>query len=128
MEKPDKYTCLEALVQNYFDMCDMQNSENSKKISKPYSMSGFLYHTGLDRDEFERLKTDKKYGRILKEAQAKIQAFIEEKSLTGELSINASQGSLKYYFGWGEKEERHDEERSGDVRVVLSDEAKELAK
>ena len=100
---------------------------DKKKIVKPYSMSGFLYHTNLTKKEFEKLSGTRRFKDILKNAALKIEAYIEEKSLTGELSINASQASLKYYFGWGDKEVHTDTEVSRTLKVALSDDAKELA-
>ena len=122
-----RYRQLETLVNGYFDMCDMVNSENEKKITKPYTIAGFLCYTGLTREDFQTLLNKAPYNKLLMGAKMKIEAYIEEKSLTGELSCNASQGSLKYNFGWGEKNQVKEESLPVSVEVVLCDEAKELA-
>ena len=61
-------------------------------------------------------------------AKARIEAFIEENALTGELSINAAANSLKYNFGWGEKQYKSEQQETGCVTVTLSPEAADLAK
>ncbi len=128
MNKTTRLSGLEERVEEYFKLCDSINEADSKKIVKPYTMSGLLYHIGLTKHEFDQLSQVKKYSDLLRSARARIEAFIEEKSLSGELSINASQGSLKYYFGWGEKGEITDGTKTQIIQVSLSDEARELAK
>ena len=127
--KAGKYQKLEQDIEAYFALCDGINGvcADSKKIPKPYTMSGLLYHTGLSKKEFDALSVKGKYSRLLLGAKARIEAYIEEKSLSGDLSSTASQTSLKYYFGWGEKEK---DEASTDGRsftVTLCEEARELA-
>ena len=128
MNKTTRLSGLEERVEEYFTLCDSLNTTDNKKIVRPYTMSGLLYHIGLTKHEFEQLSQVKKYSDLLRSARARIEAFIEEKSLSGELSINASQASLKYYFGWGEKAEMTDSTKTQIIQVSLSDEARELAK
>ncbi len=117
---------LKGRIEEYFLLCDSEN-ERSNDIIKPYTLSGLLYHTGLTRDEYRRMLSGRKYSDILVRAGAKIEAYIEENVLTGELSVNAGANSLKYNFGWGEK--KNDRTESADsVTVSLSPEAANLAK
>ena len=125
--KNKKYRQLEKLVNGYFDMCDEINAANDKKIVKPYTVAGFLCYTGLTAESFEELIKKSDYDKLLTGAKMKIEAYIEEKYLTGELSGNASQGSLKYHFGWGEKPSVKEEASPDTIQVELCDEAKELA-
>ena len=121
---------LREKIEDYFNECDTVNATDGKKVLKPYTMSGLLYHIGLTKAQFDALMENRKYRPVLQAASGRIRAFIEEKSLSGELSVNASQASLKYYFGWGEKStdgDTSDDGASGVVTVILSDEAKELA-
>lgn len=118
---------LEKVVESYFDMCDELNAESKKGIAKPYTMSGLLFHIGLSKNELKKLCDDKKCKALIDAAERKIEAFIEEKALSGELSNNASQCSLKYHFGWGEKDEKNPDRQLGVLTVTLSDEARELA-
>ncbi len=121
---------LKERIESYFDECDAVNSTDSKKVLKPYTMSGLLYHIGLTKAQFDVLSQNRKYRQLLQDASGRIRAFIEEKSLSGDLSVNASQASLKYYFGWGEKSTDTDCDgrgETGTVTVLLSDEAKEIA-
>lgn len=124
--KPEE---LEERIQSYFDYCDSFNENDKCEILKPYTLSGLLYHAGLTRKEFENLISNKRYCRILSSAKSRIEAFIEENALTGELSCNASLNSLKYYFGWGEKREEEKEvSKSGHITLSLSPELCDLAK
>lgn len=118
---------LEEKIEEYFGICDGVNLSNEKKIIKPYTMSGLLCHLGITKQEFDELLRKKQYAKVLRRASGRIEAYIEEKSLTGELSINASQGSLKYYFGWGAKEEVQTSGEGAVIKVLLSDETKRLA-
>ncbi len=97
-----KFSNLEKDIKAYFDYCDSVN-EGQKTIKKPYTLSGLLSFLGITRLQFEALCKKRKYAPILLDAKAKIEAFIEENSLNGSLSANASSNSLKYNFGWGEK-------------------------
>lgn len=124
--KPEE---LEERIEGYFGYCDSFNENDKCEIFKPYTLSGLLYHTGLTKEEFERLMTNKRYSRILCCAKSRIEAFIEENALTGELSCNASLNSLKYYFGWGEKKEDDKETaKAGHITLSLSPEICDLAR
>lgn len=119
---------LEEKMNVYFDFCDACN-EGKKEIVKPYTFSGLLSFTGLTRQEFSRLSKIKRHALTFKKAQARIEAFIEENMLTGALSCNASLNSLKYNFGWGEKQECDDEKsKEQHITVTLSPDMCELAR
>ena len=141
MTQKEKLQLLEKSISEYFEVCDKANrcenfnetagkvSKSDSKPHKPYTMSGLLCHIGLTYKEFELLSENNKYRRLLYGAKSRIEAYIEEKSLTGELSSNASQASLKYYFGWGEKQEKEIPSvgEGTVIKVVLGDEAQSLA-
>ena len=92
-------------------------------------MSGLLSYLSITREEFAKLLKTRKYSGTLNAALSKIEAYIEENSLTGGLSINASANSLKYNFGWGEhKTEQKNDDCYRDILITLGDSAKEYAK
>lgn len=123
-----KYCDLENKIQSYFDYCDELNCAGND-IVKPYTLSGLLSFLSITREEFAHLLKMRKYQRVLNSAMSKIEAYIEENSLTGGLSINASANSLKYNFGWGEhKCEPKGEDGDRDILISLSEIAKEYAK
>ena len=71
----------------------------------------------------------RKYTKMLTAARARIEAFIEENALTGELSCNASLNSLKYHFGWGDKaSEEKEAAASRHITLSLTNGVAELAK
>ena len=127
-KRKNKFCDIETKIQSYFDYCDELNSTGND-IVKPYTLSGLLSFISVTRDEFARLLKMRKYQGILNAALAKIEAYIEENSLTGGLSINASANSLKYNFGWGEhKTEQKNEDEARDILITIGDDAKDYAK
>lgn len=130
----------ETKIKEYFDLCDeinisrkseLKTSKNDNKPIKPYTMSGLLCHMQLSYSEFELLREKKTYRRLLNYAKARVESYIEEKALTGELSPSASLASLKCYFGWGEKQDERllqGIDEGTVMKVILSDETALLAK
>ena len=124
----EKIAEMEKKINEYFLYCDSLNRENEKKIIKPYTLSGLLCYTGLTRKEFEKLLVRKRYADIINRALARIEAFTEEKALTGELSSSAASNTLKYNFGWNEvKSEDKNGSASGVLKIVLDGELMKLA-
>ncbi len=123
-----KYKNLKEKFEAYFEMCDLLNAEQ-KKIVKPYTLSGLIDSAGLTRAEFEKLQGNSKYRDTVNAAKAKVEAFIEENALTGGLSSNAAANSLKYNFGWGEKQNAAEQIPQGSKTIVicLEDDAAALA-
>ena len=116
------------LARKYFDECDAANASCSDKkpIARPYTLSGLLCALELSRDAFHQLEKTREGKRFVEYALMKIEAFIEENALAGRISANAAQNSLKYSFGWNEKEKVQEDGKS--ITVSLSEEAKDLAK
>lgn len=124
--KSEKFQNLDEKIKDYFLLCDAVNEERGK-LMKPYTMSGLLCHIGLSREEFEHLSSIKRHSRLIQSTKAKIESFIEENALTGALSCNASLNSLKNSFGWGEKQDKRDED-TGAINITLSPEMQEIAR
>ena len=127
MREREKYTFLEQKVSEYFHLCDEKN-EGKKDIVKPYTLSGLLCYLEITRDEFEKLLSGGRKGRVLSGAKARIEAYIEENMLTGALSCNASLNSLKYSFDWGERQPQAETGQENLITVTLSPETRELAR
>lgn len=121
----EKYSNLDKKIEKYFAECDAKNCE---KIIKPYTLSGLLCHLKITRAQFEKMSKSRKYALVLCTAKARIEAFIEENSLTGGLSANASANSLKYNFGWGEKLSISSDEQTKSVIISLDDTARKYAR
>lgn len=125
--KKARYDGLEDRINDYFLLCDGVNEEHADMV-KPYTLSGLLCHIGISRQELEKLCASRKYGKVMQNAKTKIEAFIEENALTGELSCNASANSLKYNFGWGENKDKGEIGSPKHITVTLSPEMSELAR
>ena len=113
------------LAEEYFDYCDKVNSvcEPKAPIAKPYTLTGLLCALGLTREAFYCLEKTREGRRFVEYALMKIEAFIEENALSGRLSASAAASSLKYSFGWNEKDKPHEEET---VKICLSEDVKRL--
>lgn len=122
----DKLEDTKRKINDYFLCCDSLNETEKKKIVKPYTLSGLLCFMELTRKEFEKLLCKKKYAEIFNRALSRIEAFTEEKALTGELSASAASNTLKYNFGWNDIKEK--EESSPNIlKIVLDGELMKLA-
>lgn len=115
---------LRRKIANYFKICDACNAE-SKDVKKPYTLSGMLSFLGITRKEFEVLAVQECHARVLSDALAKIEAFIEENALIGALSSNAAANSLKYNFGWGST--KTTEKGDDTIKIILDGELEHLA-
>ena len=112
-------------AKKYFTECDKANSECSEKapFAKPYTLSGLLCALELTREEFLSLSKSREGKKFTDAALMKIESFIEENALSGRLSSSAAQSSLKYSFGWNDREKQTDRRN---ITVSLSEEARTL--
>ena len=124
VKKIKSITQYRELSEKYFSECDSVNSacEPKMPLAKPYTLSGLLCALGLTREAFYSLEKSRDGRQFVEYVLMKIEAFIEENALSGRLSASAAQSSLKYSFGWNEKEKTTDES----IKISLSDEAKKL--
>lgn len=95
-------------INDYFNVCDRQNvllsDKKNQKPAKPYTLSGLLYHLDISAAELDELCEMKGIRRIILSAKRRIEAYIEENALNGNLSATAAFNSLKEHFGWCLKE------------------------
>ncbi len=127
MTTKEKFRRIAEEIDGYFAECDAVNEERGGLV-KPYTLSGLLCYLGITREEYRKMLTVKKYAAVLNKAAMRIESYIEENVLTGELSVNAGANSLKYNFGWGEKTHPQPEPNSSSVTVCLGAEAQNFAK
>lgn len=97
-----------------------------KKLTRPYTLSGLCLALDITKKEFEMLKTNANYSGEVEMALLKIEAFIEENSISGRINGTLALAILRENFGWGEKPPA-DEKPKETFEVVLSKEAKRLA-
>jgi hypothetical protein len=95
----------------------------TKKKVKPYTVSGLCLALGITKKRFAILKKDKAFADAVEMALLKIEAYIEENSISGDIAGTLALALLKEHFGWGEKSDE-----AGTVTVLLSEEADLLAK
>ncbi len=113
------------IAKKYFALCDKENAESAPKISKPYTLAGFLCAAELNREQFFSLAKSREGRRFVNATLMKIEAFIQENALNGKISASAAANALKYSVCPDEKQE---DEKSGSIIVSLSEKAKELGK
>lgn len=105
MKKSERLEHYRRKAENYFALCDRENDGCDAKsgLAKPYTLSGLLCALDLTKDEFYALEKSSKGKKLVRYVLMKIEAFIEENALSGRLSANFAQSTLKNSFGWGEK-------------------------
>lgn len=94
-----------------------------KKKTKPYTVSGLCLALGITKRKFSALKKDKGFAEAVEMALLKIEAYIEENCISGDISGTLALALLKEHFGWGEKDDAPDT-----ITVLMSKEAETLAK
>ncbi|MBO5048751.1 MAG: hypothetical protein IJY37_05015 [Clostridia bacterium] len=94
-----------------------------KKKKRPYTISGLCLAVGITKRDFENFKKNKCFSDAVEMALLKIEAYIEENSISGAINGTLALAILKEHFGWGEKSDLPDT-----VTVVMSEEAESLAK
>ena len=125
---------------NYFKECDggeetffckacAEEFRSAKCVSckhfrgKPYTVSGLCLALGITKRKFSALKKDKSFADAVEMALLKIEAYIEENCISGDIGGTLALALLKEHFGWGEKDEVPDT-----ITVLMSEEAETLAK
>ena len=112
-------------IEEYFSLCDSANGavgeKKAAKPIKPYTLSGLLFHLDMSAKELDSLLQVRAPARVISGAKRRIEAYIEENSLNGNLSATAAFNSLKEHFGWSAKESEKDETEG--FTVELSDDA-----
>ncbi len=94
-----------------------------KKKKRPYTISGLCLALGISKKEFEKLKTNKCFSSAVEMTLLRIEAYLEENSISGAINGTLALAILKEHFGWGEKNDVPET-----VTVMLSEEADALAK
>ena len=108
-------------IESYFSLCDRANSaeqdKKAQKPMKPYTLSGLLYHLDLSAGELETLCETRQLSRLISGAKRRIEAYIEENALNGNLSSAAAFNSLKEHFGWNTKGSEAEENEGFSVEL-----------
>lgn len=111
--RPLKFNSVEELQQkidDYFVWCDSQvkgilTERGVKIIKKPYTMSGLAIHLGCDRKTLVNYSKNEEYFHAIKAARQRVEGYIEEGMLSGELSAVPCIFNMKNNFGWADKQE-----------------------
>jgi hypothetical protein len=104
------YEELEDKINEYFEWCDKQKEviktdKGVKVIHKPYTISGLCVCLDIDKSTLLRWENEEQFCNTIKKAKMRIENWIEEKSLTGELNPTVSIFNLKNNFKWRDKDE-----------------------
>lgn len=92
-----------------------------KKHRRPYTVSGLCLALGLTKREFAALTRDRDFSSAVEMALLKIEAYIEENSICGNINGTLALAILRENFGWGEKAETAER-----MEVVMRGEAETL--
>lgn len=88
---------LEDKIFKYFEYCD--------KNKKPYTVTGLAVFLDCDRDTLLNYQQREEFFGTIKRAKTKIENWIEEHSLMGDINPTVSIFNLKNNFGWRDKQE-----------------------
>jgi hypothetical protein len=86
-------------IDEYFECC--------KHEHRPYTISGLCLHLGMTRETLRMYENDEIFSDTIKAAKCRVENYIEEKSLTGEINTTASIFNLKNNFGWSDRQDVH---------------------
>ena len=121
-------------IAEYFEKCDAadkspacltcknsssESCENCRKKQVPYTLSGLCLSLGITKRQFNSLKTNKCLSDDIEMALLKIESYIEENSVGGNVNATLAVAVLKENFGWGE------DDVPSSVKIELSREASE---
>lgn len=120
--------CDSGMASSACDMCETEFGDARcagcrKKQTRPYTLSGLCLALGITKRRFASLKNDQSFAEAVEMALLRIEAYIEENSITGHISGTLALAILRENFGWGEKTESAER-----VEIVLSEEVDALAK
>ena len=94
-----------------------------KKRRRPYTLSGLCLELGIPKREFAALRRDRAFAEAVEMALLKIEAYVEENSIAGQINGTLALAILRENFDWGEKTESAER-----LEVVMRGEADTLAK
>lgn len=111
--RPVKYknnSTLSKKIDEYFKWCDEKKQiiiaeKVNKVIYKPYTVSGLCLYLGICRDTLCEYEKNPKFSDTVRRAKNRIENWIEEHSLNGDLNPTISIFNLKNNFGWRDKQE-----------------------
>lgn len=114
--RPAKYKkqkTLKEKIDEYFDYCDTKNKDEKGKhiIVKPYTISGLCAYLDITRETLRQYESKEEFSDTIKKAKLRIENFVEESSLIGQLNPTVSIFNLKNNFGW--KDDRGKDESEG---------------
>ena len=92
-----------------------------KRRTRPYTLSGLCLALGITKRQFKDLKANKCFCDAVEMALLKIEAYIEESCISGNLNGTFALAILKEHFGFGT------EESETDFKISISERAGEFA-
>jgi len=102
---------MEAMINAYFIMCDeskVVSTDTKGKTSiryKPYTISGLCLFLDLTYEGLLEYQAREEYSETIKKAKKRVENWIEEHSINGDLNPAVSIFNLKNNFGWKDKTE-----------------------
>lgn len=127
----------EKKVDEYFDWCDAQTQiitgekGQIKVIRKPYTVSGLALFLDVDRKTLFNYEDKEAFFPAIKKAKLRIENWLEERALTGEVQPISAIFNLKNNFGWTDKQElgiTGETTLHADISGITADELKKLAR
>ena len=102
---------LKQKIDSYFVMCDIGTIikdvafGKERIIYKPYTITGLCVYLDITRETLNEYSKQVEHSDTIKRARLKIEQWVEEHSLTGDVNPAAAIFNLKNNFGWVDKSE-----------------------
>ena len=112
--RPKKFTdpdFMQDMINDYFAKCDLDREVIELKngdirlIKKPYTITGLCLHLELDRVTLLDYEQNPMFSNTIKQAKQRVENYIEEHSLRGDINATTAIFNLKNNFGWKDKSE-----------------------
>ena len=94
----------------------------AKRRTRPYTLSGFCLALGITKRQFKDLKTNKCFCDAVEMALLKIEAYIEENCMSGNVNGTFALAVLKENFGFGEGES------DAEISISFAEDAERFAR
>ena len=94
----------------------------NKRRTRPYTLSGLCFALGITKRQFKDLKTNKCFCDAVEMALLKIEAYIEENCMSGNVNGTFALAVLKENFGFGEGES------DAEISISFAEDAERFAR
>ena len=117
---------LHKKIEEYFAWCDSHSKltvtdKGVYKEFKPYTISGLCLYIDMTRDTLSQYEKQEQFSDTIKKAKQRIENWVEENSLIGNINPTTSIFNLKNNFGWKDRQEIDAKTVNTNINTDISD-------